>query len=46
MSLALLAAWRLIAAAPEGGMTAIQENAIASLRAETRTDHATLTVVL
>ena len=45
MSLTLLAAWSLSAAVPEGGVPAIQENAIASLRAEARTDHATLTRV-
>ena len=45
LSLTFLAAGSLIAAVPEGGVPAIQENAIASLRAETRTDHGTLTRV-
>lgn len=45
MSLTLLVACSLIAAVPEGGVPAIQENAIASLRAESQTEHATLTRV-
>ncbi len=45
MRLMLLTAWSLSAAVPEGGVPVIQENAIASLRTETRTDHATLTRV-
>jgi len=45
MWLTLLVAGNLMAAVPEGGVPVIQENAITALRAESRTEHATLTRV-